>query len=199
MPSIIPFRQTKPTPYPKSLQGFTFIQGFTLIELLVTIVLVGLLLLVALPFTSEWVTRTDIEQTQSRLQQAIGIAKARAMQNPKGIAQPLPVAVVCAGTDGLGKPELTVRQIPKGLAANVDPCTLADPGDKLWATHYSPKAQLRNIAGAQALSYLFFDSRGTVVASYCPQPNQCATTNQLQVVDAKDPANANKAIIIASF
>ncbi|WP_082354107.1 prepilin-type N-terminal cleavage/methylation domain-containing protein [Marinagarivorans algicola] len=174
-------------------------RGFTLIELLVTVVLVGLLLLVALPFTSEWVTRTDIEQTQSRLRQAMSIAKSRAMQNPKGIAQSLPVAVVCAGSDSQGKPELTVRQIPKGLAPNVDPCTLTNDDDKLWATHYSPKAQLRHIAGAQVLSYLFFDSRGTVIASHCPQPNRCATTNQLQVVDIKDPTNADKAMIIAAF
>lgn len=55
--------------------------GFTLIEVMVVLLLVSLLAVAAVPFTADWIDSADVRQASGQLEQAIRMAKARALRN----------------------------------------------------------------------------------------------------------------------
>lgn len=173
-------------------------QGFTLVEFLVTASLIALLVGAALPFSSDWVASSRIQETQSLLQKAISTAKARAMRNPNGIASQTPVAVVCRRVIDAHS-ELQVRQVVRGFVRGNDPCLEAN-SDLLW------KTQLRNAialhhstadGALEMLSHMYFDSKGALVTTGCPISGQCASQPRLQVTSTNIHSSVKPAVINA--
>jgi prepilin-type N-terminal cleavage/methylation domain-containing protein len=162
------------------------VSGFTLIELMVTVVLVGILALTALPMTSNWILETRLAQTQSELQQAIALARAAAMRNPKGFVSSKPVAVVCF----IDNKQLEVRLVKNDSYAG-DYCAAAAlpaAAETLWQTALKSTVELTQ--ANTTLSYIQFDTRGRLVSSNCPQANKCADPssddNKRIVIKPKD-------------
>lgn len=165
--------------------------GFTLIELLVTVALVGLLALIAMPFTGDWTATQRVQETQTVLQQAIETAKARAMRNETGLSDN-PVAVVCV-VEKQGAKTLEVRQLNRKIENN-DPCTDGALNDDpklatvLWSSSLKGDVELQHEhQGANAaLSYMYFDNRGSLTTNYgvCP-PASCPKSGAVVHVASK--------------
>lgn len=75
-------------------------KGFTLIELVVVMVILLLLLAAGVPLASGWSNSSSAQHAASLLKQAMGMAKAKALSNPLGVAGDNPAAtlVVADGT-----------------------------------------------------------------------------------------------------
>jgi prepilin-type N-terminal cleavage/methylation domain-containing protein len=71
-------------------------RGMSLIELMVTITLMLIICLAGLPLTKAWVDSAHQREAAGMLAEGLGRAKALAMRNPGGIADPTqPAAFVC--------------------------------------------------------------------------------------------------------
>ena len=172
--------------------------GFTLIELLVTVALVGLLASVAMPFTSNWVTSSQISETHSLLARAVSTAKSRALRNPNGLPSDLPVAVVCPAVNADGAAMMQVREVRDTYNdLSADPC--ADNFSVvLWQTRLQGQVQLQHLVAGnnEALSYIFFDNRGSLLTTVnCPDGNKCATQPQLRVAPKSNASTAEPKVV----
>ncbi|SFE32730.1 Tfp pilus assembly protein FimT [Dyella marensis] len=123
----------------------------SLIELMVTITLMFVICLVGLPLTKAWVDSAHQREAAGILAEGLGRAKALAMRNPSGIADPAqPGAFVCLSGNTIA-------------VARPDQSTACGKGTLAWSATL-PTGSSIVLASKAAFHCVAYSARGAALA-----------------------------------
>jgi len=126
-------------------------RGMSLIELMVTVTLMCIIALVGVPLTKAWVDSAHQREAAGILAEGLGRARALAMRNPGGIADPAqPGAFVC----------LTGSTV---AVARPDQSTACGKGTLAWSASL-PIGSSIALPGKAAFHCVAYSARGAALA-----------------------------------
>ena len=136
-------------------------RGFSIIELMIVILIMGLALMKGVPLTVDWVNSARVTEAESALVEAVGLAKAKALRNSRGVIDGSAVTAVCYGNAMVNVVEAAAAGSPaqcsggstqlwkKSLSGSVD---ITVGGAAFVCLCVDAKAQLSVLGGCNACS-----------------------------------------------
>jgi len=140
-------------------------RGFTLIELMVTVTVLAILSSMAIPFTSQWVDKNHVSQTESQLAEGFGRGKAAALRNRQAILQGNAASLVC-----LEAGKLSLHEGVEGVASAKCNSTAT------WVATLPDNVSIRDSNGP--IACIAFDNKGLQIT---PDDVSCSRQTLLTV------------------
>lgn len=147
-------------------------RGYSLIELMITIAVLAFLAVVAMPMGSQWVKDSSLEETEGKIMQALGQAKASGLRNPAAKTGDALVAIVCIDTS---TDKLWLMESTATVEAN---CDTTNTATKLWQTELHEDLTVTDASNSN-VTCLCTNNKGLLINSgTC---SACYTGNQLKL------------------